>query len=286
MVRMLWGVLLTVALNVQAETVLRQLSVHDPRAYGYQLGDQIERQIELMLNDPAQLQMAALPKPGRLGNWLELNAVDVAQTDLDGGVQYSLTIRYQIMNIHAERQTVSAPTLVLPVQVGGQSLGFQIPALALEVTSLSGLQADPALVQAAMAPAPIDIERYRVSMLIAAAVLLSVGLMWIFIRWRQRPARVFAIACRQLHVESNDAAQVRRILHQTFDRIAGRTVFASELPRFWDEQPWLEPQKTVIEAFFADSERFFYQSAPVSEMLTTSDLLALCRACDRLERRR
>ena len=287
MAKTLLGLLLAVVLSVHAQTVLRSLQVHDPRDYGYHLGDQIERRIVLELNHSYRLETSVLPEPGRLDDWFELAGLDIEQSEIDGGIQYILALRYQIMNIQTERQTLSIPALMLSVRAGEQTLGFQVPPLALTIAAVSNLQPGNTVLQAAMAPDPIDLGFYRGSVLAASCLLFGASLGWLVLHGyalglAQRTGP-FASAYRQLRRQEYDAAQARRIVHQAFDQTAGRTVFTSELPRLWGEQPWLRPHKAAIEAFYADSQRFFYQQTEASEALSTADLMALCRVCRQLE---
>ena len=277
--------------TAQAQTALRSLQIHNPRTFGYHLGDVIEREVVLKLNDPYRLDSTTLPPPGRLDGWFELSW-RLREDTLEQGMQYRLQLSYQIINLQQPRQTLTIPTLVLSVRTASQTLGFSVPSLALDVTALSSMQADNSPAQAALPPSPLATAAYiwRGGLALGVGVLATVW--WLYLQgWLpglKKRAGPFANAYRCLRRECRTPDQAWRVMHRAFDQTANRAVFSSELNQLFREQAWLEPQRESIEQFFADSQTYFFDhhTLPASRQVAVARLTMLCKACRKLERHR
>ena len=93
--------LIAFVLGVAAQIVCAQpitITPIPPRAFGYSIGDRIERRIDIQVAPPWSLAHASLPTPGRVSAWFELAEISI-QTDVAAsGTRSELHLVYQLLN--------------------------------------------------------------------------------------------------------------------------------------------------------------------------------------------
>src|SRR5450631_2437438 len=68
----------------------------EPRAFGYQLGDVVSRQVSVDVPDGLVLDETSVPRPGARGKALELRSIERSERAERGGRRIELTLRYQV----------------------------------------------------------------------------------------------------------------------------------------------------------------------------------------------
>jgi mxaA protein len=265
--------LLAPALASAADTI-------EPRAFGYTVGDVLERRV---LVDPARegrIDLASLPKPGRAGRWFALRA---AQPQPDG-----VRLVYQILSSPEQPASENLPSLRLqaiaadgrarPIDIGPFTVTMAPVALFGPYDAAQAIELRPDL-----DPAPIDtraLGRRVAGYVVALTALLC--LLWLPPLVRRHLARrsgPFMRAWRSLRRrpvhdhkagadgkgadEAAASLEALRRLHQAFDEAAGVTLALDNLDRLFEARPQLAQARTQIESMLAASRAaFFGQAAP------------------------
>ena len=268
-----------------------------PRAYGYTVGDVVQRRVQLKLPPGWQLDLDALPRTRRPGQALELRSARV-----DGGV---LLLDYQIFLAPTEVRTLEMPPVLLRFTGPGDAeREVRVDAWPLTVAPLVPVEVSPREGLGAMQPdvpaAPIDTAPRQRRLLLLAALLGAVSLALAHLRWglpwwgrRRRP---FAQAWRRLRgwpeqAQGDQARAAMKLLHAALNQSAGQVLFAAGLPGFVARQPRFAPLQPALAEFFARSQAEFF-AAPAADTTAASTappadiawLKRLCRDCLDAER--
>lgn len=272
-------------------------SIDEPRAYGHVIGDLLTRDVLLVLPAGRMLDSDALPRPGRIDNWLELHSLSLAPQ----GGSVRLRLRYQVINIGAEVVTTELPAMNLPLRGGAPGEVAALPEWPLH---LSPLTPSVAVARGALDALQPDIApvRERIGPLLAR--LAGMGLLalllaspWLLARWPQlafwRRDAPFRAAWRDLRAPGalgtkDDDETLRRAfarLHAAFDASAGSAVFAQQLDALYAARPPLRRAAGEIDAFFAASRQAFFAppGADGTARLSLAQLRALALVLARLE---
>jgi mxaA protein len=286
--------------HLAAAPTVHDAVVQQPRAFGYVLGD-IVRQRVLLEDGGRAFVPDELPASGPAGNWVERRAVRV-ERDEDG--HRWLTVDYQIMNSPQTLTPVALPSWRLASKASGVEL--RVPEWSITVAPLTPRQSVARAGLGDLRPdrraALIDVAPTERWLATWVAVLLVCVLAWIgwwlWRNWRASSAQPFARALRELRDVDESSPQAWHAVHRAFDGTAGRVVQPGALSVLFERAPQLEPQRSAIEQFFAQSaERFFaVPAADVAGMSSVDDaraapvrstvsIRALCLALRRIEKR-
>jgi len=245
------------------------LQTVEPRAFGYTVGDLVQRRIVLDPDREGTLDPASLPRPGRSGRWFQLRAVAPAP---DG-----VRLVYQIVNTPEQPDRENLPSVSLRVvSRDGRAQPADIGPFTLAMTPVLQLgpydKVQSTDLRPDIAPAPIDTSsrRRRILAYVAAlpALLALQALPWLARRLSWRRAAPFASAVRALRRLSahGDDVQTRcralRRLHDALDQKAGRTLALDNLGALFRAQPALESAREPVEALLAASRAAFFGQAP------------------------
>ncbi len=242
------------------------------RAYGYVIGDVIEQRVQLDLPEAAKLDAASLPKPGKLNAWVELRSAEQMRGE---GPTVNMRLRYQLMNSPREVVVVFLPAIKLQIW-GADNVRSEVN-VAAQAFSISPLSKDEAFARAgmeSMRPArevqPIATRQYeqRVMQALALAALLAAALtVWLWLRNHRHARGPFARAAATIaSLKVTRTLDAMIALHEAFNVVAGKSVFAQSLSAFFVQQPHYAEQRSEIEAFFAMSRaQFFGQSEQLGQ---------------------
>jgi mxaA protein len=280
---------LSVLLLAAAPAPAPAVGTLEPRAFGYTVGDMLERRIQV---DPARegrIEMASLPKPGRAGRWFALREVAPA----DDGIR----LRYQIVNTPAQPALENLPSVSFRiVGADGQARSGDIGPYTVAMAPVALFGPDEAIQSTQMRPDrdPVPIQtaarRRRVAAEAAALLaLIAAGVApRLARRWLRRRAGPFMRAWRSMRSvarQRDDPAlrrQALRSLHQALDEAAGVTVALDNLDRLFDAAPPLVEARGRIESMLAASRTAFFGQGPAP---AAGELLSLARQLAELETR-
>jgi mxaA protein len=259
--------------------------VTQPRPFGYVVGDLLEQRVLLQANHHA-LELVSLPRPGRVSVWLERRAAHIAS---DSQGRRWLVVEYQVINAPQGLTTVNLPTWTLNTKTGEVLSVAQWPLsvgplTARTVISQGGLQELRADRPAPIIPTDPIVRQID---LWAGAFVLTLLLWAGWLVWRNWHAALnhpFARAAREMRGVADEAPQAWQALHRAFDRTAGRVVQGSTLASLFERARYLEPLRPRIEAFFAQSSEYFFDSA-VPQARERLSVHALCNELRQFERR-
>jgi mxaA protein len=265
------------------------VQVDEPRAYGYFVGDTVERTVHIDLPPGTSIDTGSLPQPGRRGKALELRSMAWRQGR-------ELRLEYQVMLSPREPRVLEMPALELRVaDAAGRATVLRVEAWPVAVVPLVAAEAPSRRgfgdLQADRPPPVIDTSTTRQRLLAygVAALLLAAYLVHVYVAlpWWARYRRPFGQAWQRLQAlpAEPDALQRRQAwaqVHAALNRTAGATLFEAGIERFIDEQPRYAGLRAELQAFFDRSRRAFFAEAPAQDDLPW--LLAFCRRCRDAER--
>jgi len=280
---------------------VRAVHTIEPRAFGYFLGDLLERTVEIETDPDDEIVPGSLPRTGPSNYWLELRAIEHASARHGDRRLHVLKLSYQAFYapIDPRKQTIPAAEITIRGPSGSESV--TIPPFTFVMSPLreifpeKGGEMPETFLRPDFAPELRRSGGLRTATLAAAAssllflVLLARDLAW----WpfHRRPARPFSRAAREIgRTLAKDGADGYRAallaLHRAFDTAAGRRVLAADLDDFLAAHPEHWDARPTAERFFSTSRAaFFGKSKPDAEAgLPPSELKELAMALARQER--
>ncbi len=281
------------SLNIFADDKI-SVRTEDPRPFGYVIGDELSRRIEIDTPSAYQLQKDSLPRAGRTDAWLELRNIHATQKSLGDKTRHTLDLHYQIMNSPDGVKAHSLPKLLIlfnyldkPQKQEIEESPFTVspitPAFVLARAGLEEMRPDKS---AAQISATAHYWRFAVAALLSFAALLSLAhLKWgiPFLRKHNGP---FARAAREIKKlsEADNAAAMRR-LHRAFNETAGAAIFPQHLAEFFTRHPAFSDVQSDTRQFFDASRGQFFSSNNQSDVsLNKKWLLDFCARCRDRER--
>ena len=270
-----------------------------PRAYGYSVGDVVQRRVQLQLPPGWALDLDALPLSRRPGQALELRGAR-----LDGD---RLLLDYQIFLAPTEVRTLEMPPLLLRFVNADGAEGaargvpdvreVRVDAWPLTVAPLAPVQASPRAGLGATRPdvaaAPIDTTPHQHRLLVLAALLLAVvaalAHLHLGLPWWSRHQRPFAQTWRQLRnwPERASAEQARaamQLVHAALNRCDSQVLFAGGVASFVVRHPRFAPLQPALFEFFEHSQAAFFATTADTGATDIGWLKRLCRGCADAER--
>jgi mxaA protein len=276
----------SLALVLAAALATQPAVVEQPRSFGYVIGD-VATQRVLLEEQGRAFTPDPLPAAGPLGNWVERRAARIEQ-DTHG--RRWLAVDYQIMNSPQAVKLIALPAWKLKGR-GGE---LAIPEWPISVATLTPDQPFGRVGLGALRPdrpAPvIDVVPMRRWMNRWISGALAVILLWAgwwgWRNWQANARQPFAKALREIRAVDEGSSQAWLALHRAFDATAGRVVQLETLPFMFERAPRLEPQRSVIERFFAQSSaRYFDTGKAASAAAPLVSVRALCAELRRIEKR-
>lgn len=252
-----------------------RIEADEPRAFGYQVGDRVQRELVLHLPEGWSLDEASLPRPGARGQPLELRRIDRDAQREGGGMRLHLTLHYQVFLAPTAVRTVEMPPfrLALAGPTRAEELRVEAwpvtvaPLVPEEVSPRSGLgelRPDRAAPRIDSTPLLRRLQWWGVlaGLCGAGLALIHLGLPW----WarRHRPFGRAWNELRRLAPEADDAQwrAACRQLHAALDATAGEVVFEHTLERFVAARPAYAPLREELRRFLQLSQREFFAAAP------------------------
>jgi mxaA protein len=262
------------------------VNIYEPRAFGYFIGDTLERRVEVVTTGGTELFTEALPHPGPLTYWLDLVSIDQKSSVSGDRKTYEITLKYQTFYSALDTRNVEIPAV--PLKFSGPkddtaskgdsaAPAASIPAFKFLMSPIRDIvlqSLNPGAnteigdvlrpdVKARTISADSALKLFAISLV--ALVLSAAGLLRHYAKWpfARRPGRPFTIADRKIGDldEGNRELAYRDsliILHRAFDDSVGRRVFAADLPALLKQRHQLAKLTPSLHRFFESSRLYFF----------------------------
>lgn len=259
----------------------------EPRAFGYAVGDVVERRVLLDLPPGTTVDPASLPSPGGRGKALELRSVALQGRELH--------LSYQVFLAPRELRVLEMPPVLLRLLGGPRAMDLRVEAWPLTVGPLTQESPSPRRGLGELRPdaAPLQVDtaplRQRLTGWALAALLPMGWLFHVYVGlpvWRRRH-RPFGQAWQTLRsLPAQPSAEQRRAaweqVHEALNRTAGEVVFESGLAGFLAAHPRFARLGAEWQQFFERSRAEFFAGA--GQAADAAWLQAFCRRCRDAER--
>ncbi len=279
-----------------ADDAVLRIDAEEPRAYGYQVGDHLQRRVVVHVPAGWTLDETSLPKPGGRGLALELRAVQRSVETVIGGQRLQLDLDYQVFLAPAAPRTVEIGAHRLRFAVAGRVEEALIEAWPVTIAPLVQAEAPTRRglgeMQPDRPPPRVDTTapRARLTVYGVLATLLAAGLLLAYLGppWRAARNRPFGRAWRQLRglpAQPDDARwrQACVTLHEALNRSAGEVLFERGLDGFVQRHAGFAPLRDDLQRFLRTTSAQFFGGA-AREPGDGRWLLSLARRCRDAER--
>lgn len=251
-----------------ADAPTLQAHVDEPRAFGWQVGDVLQRRISIDVPAGLGLDATSLPRPGARGRALELRAV---RRDAAAGRE-EIVLEYQVFLAPAAVRTLEMPPVILHFEGRPRAQDLRIDAWPVTVAPLVPVDVSPRRglgelqpdVDAPPVPTGALRTRLAVWLSLAAGLAASLALVHFGLPWWNRRHRPFARAwpeLRRLGRGADDALAWRAAcerLHAAFNESGGEVLFERGVERFVARRTGFAPLREDIRRFLAMSRRGFF----------------------------
>jgi mxaA protein len=289
------AMLLAGAVQAADEAVLH-VEASEPRAYGYQVGDHLQRRVVVDIPRGWALDEASLPRPGGRGLALELREVRRTTSRTAAGQRLELDLDYQVFLAPAAPRTVEIAAHRLRLAVADRVEEALIEAWPVTIAPLVQAEAPTRRglgeMQPDRPPLLVDTSALRQRLAgyagVAALLVAALAVAYLGPPWRAARNRPFGVAWRRLRAlpaQPDDTRwrQACVTLHEALNRSAGAVLFEHGLDGFLQRQPGFVPLRDDLRRFLRmSSEQFFGGAA--REPGDGRWLLALARRCRDAER--
>ena len=243
----------------------------EPRAFGYQVGDVVQRRVTVQVPAGLSLDTSTLPRPGARGSALELRAVERKVQAAAGGQREEILLEYQVFLSPPAVRTLEMPSFTLRFEGTPRAEALRVDAWPVSVAPLVPTAVSPRRglgeLQPDVAPPLIDTntlrQRLAASAALAMLALLYLTALYVAVPWWQRSRRPFARAWRQIgrlpDAANEDAwRDACKQMHKALDATAGEVLFERGVPVFLQRRPAFAALTDDIHRFLQLSRREFF----------------------------
>ena len=280
--------LLATTLDGGAYGATLQATTEEPRAFGYQVGDVVQRRITVEVPDGLVLDTNSLPRPGARGTALELRALRRSER----AQRTQIELDYQVFLSPAAVRTLELPSLTLRYEGTPRAQEVRIDAWPVTVAPLAPVEVSPRTglgdLQPDAAPPLIDTLARRWRLLgvgaLLTALLTYLGVVYFGLPWWSAQRRPFALAWRQLNqAPAPSWREACQRVHAALNRSAGEVLFEHGVDRLTAKHTAFAPLQQDIVRFLRLSQREFFEGG-AHDTDDAAWLVALCKRCRDAER--
>jgi len=287
--------LATASLNVMAADI-KIIHIDNPlQSSGIQVGDVLNRSLELSVEASYQLDKTALPMKGEVRNGIELTSINIQSVRQLQGRKFYINLQYQVfagadkpvvLELPAENFIFNSSEKVLTARLPAWHFWFSL----LVAEGLSNAKEN---MQPQYRASLVDASAMQIGFWISLA-LIGLSLLGLIYsnanqRWLPFMNGAFAQAQRKLRLlekqkNTHNEAAALLAMHQAFNQVYGKNLFVADLDFFLAEHPKFNRLTSEIRHFFELSNTsLFSNSKPHTDVLI-KQLLALSkqlRDCER-----
>ena len=246
------------------------------RDAGYVVGDMLDRTVVIAIKKPYELVKESLPIVGYEHRWkgqligVELVDIKTKEKLKSDSATHTLDLRYQVFTTSKTVKHASLKAEILQVRNLQTKEVFQlrIPFFDFRVSPLSifgqvKLHEDlsPFVPPLLLDAGPEKRNLTLLAVLLGASLL---GLLYIFgvYAWLPKMGGPFAKAYRDIRKMPDNAEGLQNAVarvHQSLNRTAGNSLFASNIAEFVASKPAFAPVSSQIQQFFNLSKQVFFE---------------------------
>lgn len=272
---------------------VRVLRLDNPaRSTGIQIGDYLERRLQIGIAQPYQLATSALPLKGANRDGIALADIRMEKEISGKSTLYNISLRYQVFSASTTPVILQLPAERLALNGGPKALTVDIPAWRFWFSPLAvgDLRLAKASLQPQAPPSAIDLSGHYLQLAAAISCLIAglAGLVYIHAdrRWLPFMGGAFARAYRQIRrlprTPQHEAKALLQ-LHQAFDQLNGASLFSAGIDDFITRHPQFAEARDDITAFYTQSGQRLFSNQP-PDVRFFDELLALARRLRHCER--
>jgi mxaA protein len=277
MQRVFSALFLIVLMPFAAIAEVRAVHTLEPRAFGYFLGDTLERTVEIETGPDDEIVPASLPRTGPSNYWLELRAIAQTSEQRGDGRLHTLKLTYQTFYapIDPRKQTIPQIELTIRGPAGNQTT--IVPEFTFLMSPLREIFPEKSGETAETFLRPDIKPELRRSAGLRSGVLALAGLSGLLLLlvardlgwwpFHKRPVRPFSRAVREVGRALGQGGTTGYkaallAMHRAFDTAAGQRLLAADLDGFLTSHPEHGETRPLVERFFAASRAAFFGDAP------------------------
>jgi len=270
------------------------LSMSNPvNSNGIQIGDVLNRTLDIEVDSTYQLPKTSLPMKGESRKGIELRDINVQMTKHGGKNVYTIALGYQVFASAAKPVIMALPEEHMALVGGAKALSIDIPEWKFWYSPLvaEGIANAKENLQPQAKPTLMDLKLHSDRLYISLALLMLglLGLVYVNAdkRWLPFMNGEFAQAHRNIKKLKKDKVTKKnafRYMHQAFNKVYGSNVFVTDLDAFLTSHPKFVKLSDEIRAFFEQSNKALFASQHENDTQYLQDLILLSkrlRDCER-----
>lgn len=279
-------------LSMAADTQPHILNIVNPnKSVGIQIGDVLNRAIEIEVLNPYQISKNAFPVKGANHNGIELADVKITSVKSSEKTTYKLNLSYQVFSYSGTPAVMQLPAEHI-VLTGGTTAAFvDIPAWHFWYSPLvpAGIANAKDNMQPQLKPTLIDLQAHQ-NRLIALLVMFVIGLIGLVYvnadkQWLPFMNGAFAQAYRKIKkLDKTQTGEQKALfhMHQAFNQTYGANLFANDIKSFIAKHPVFASLEAEITQFFERSNVALFGNKThtseqfIGELITLSKALRTC----------
>ncbi len=267
--------------------------VNPSKSVGIQIGDLLNREIEIEVLKPYQISKNAFPVKGNNQNGIELNDIKIDSKISDEKTTYKIKLSYQVFGYSAKPSVMQLPVERIEVTGGSTAFSVDIPVWRFWHASLvpTGLKSAKDNIQPQNKPTLIDLRQHEIRLitLVGMFIVGLIGLVYINAdkQWLPFMNGAFAQAYRKIKkLNKNKAGEQKALLymHQAFNGVNGANLFANDVSDFVLVNPAYASLKTEIIRFFERSNAALFSDQNENSEQLINELITLSKALRNCER--
>lgn len=263
------------------------------RSYGLMVGELIQHNYVIEVNEDYALNQSSLPVAGDLSYWLTLRDVQLSSTHRGDSLLYRLDLTYQTFYAPLDVRMLEIPAIALDFSTEDQQK-FNITLAKWPFTmspikeiSISGVGTEndtSTFMKAAVAPRFIPLSHFTQSLFVYGGLFLITAIILLIMNgWLPSISSSPFITARKKikkhRQHDSDPLQnsqaCLQAVHEAINKRAGYIVFASQLARFLTDHPQFSSLQAPLTDFFQQSRDCFFLDKPVRTEIF-DDCIRLC----------
>lgn len=267
--------------------------VNPNKSVGIQIGDVLNRTVEIEVLKPYQISKSAFPVKGTHLNGIELTDIKVTTVKDSDKTTYKVNLSYQVFSYSDKPIVMQLPAEHIALAGGATTDFVDIPAWHFWYAPLvpAGITNAKDNMQPQLRPTLIDLQvhKCRLIALLTMLVIGIIGLVYVNAdkQWLPFMNGAFAQAHRKIKkLHNNQAGEQKALLfmHQAFNQTHGANLFANDIKGFVAKYPAFASLEADIAQFFQRSNAALFGNQSHNSGQFINELIVLSKALRTCER--